>query len=435
MTQQKISIYATSDLHAHWRIPGQQSGHSSGGIAHVAAFLTDIDRSRSVVIDNGDLVTGSRLGAWLARREWTSGHPVIAELDRLGFDIGVPGNHDFDRGARRLRSQIDATSRIKYLCANWRSPDGSAALPASTVLNRSGVRIGVIGVVTGHVQRLSNYDALAGTYFIDPVVAVRSEAERLRPIVDILLVSYHGGIERNLATGTLTQYDTGEDQAARIIAEVPGIDGLIAGHQHRTAAAVVSAPAGTAAVVQPGYGGQHLGVLEFYLADSAVTHRTARTVPLDTLCVEDQQQESPLAQLDQQAQLWFDDACSLSDEQIHQVVAARLGLSSTILALPPTTRTWRELDLAFQAPYGVQRFRMPRHELESALRSAPPWSDRGLSAQLAATGADGPIEFLANAALKSVLPHWRVQQATVIDWVEEFAVRESADFTPNSHAD
>ncbi|AZI58717.1 hypothetical protein EH165_11800 [Nakamurella antarctica] len=443
MTPKHIVVYATSDLHAHWRLPARGTGASPGGLAHVGAFLAGVDRERCLIIDNGDLLTGSPLGSWIARQDWPRGHPMVMEIERLGFDVAVPGNHDFDRGVQQLREHIGASGQIQFLCANWRNSDGSAALPASTVLVRDGVRIGVIGVVTGHVQRLSIYDELDGAYFVDPVEAVRAEAERLRPQVDLLLVSYHGGLERDLVTGKPTQYDTGEDQAARIIAQVRGIDGLVAGHQHRTAAVLapvssvpapvsgVPAPASSVAVVQPGYGGEYIGVLKFTLLDGVIIERTATAVPLTGLDTAPRTADgafgpaSPLAELDRKAQQWCDSLCSLTDTQIHAAVAARLGGPASVLALPPEPRSWRQISAAFQAPYGVQHYRMPRRELVSALEVAPRWTMWGLDVRPSGGNQDAAVDFVANAALNAVLPPWRVQRAEVIDWFEELAVTEA----------
>lgn len=233
MSAQQLTVYATSDLHAHWLRQTAGAGAKRGGIAHVGAFLTGIDRSSSILIDNGDTLTGSPLGAFLASRVHDNEHPVFAELDRLGFDVGVPGNHDFDNGIDRLRRHVAALHTMQYVSANCQGSDQEPIFSPSVVIERAGLRIGVIGAVTGHVQRLTRYEAVAGIHFVNPVTAIAAEAARLRPVVDILIVSYHGGFAHDVRTGRETQYDTGEDQASEILATVPGIDGLIAGHQHR----------------------------------------------------------------------------------------------------------------------------------------------------------------------------------------------------------
>lgn len=78
---------------------------------------------------------------------------------------------------------------------------------------------------------------------------------------DILLVSYHGGIERDMVTNQPTQYDTGEDQLYKIITSFPEIAGVIAGHQHRENVGCYKAT--DTLYVQPGYRGNVFGLFEF----------------------------------------------------------------------------------------------------------------------------------------------------------------------------
>ena len=55
-------------------------------------------------------------------------------------------------------------------------------------------------------------------------------------LADVIIGVYHGGFERDLETGELTEDDTGENQAYRMVKEIEGLDILITGHQHRSIA-------------------------------------------------------------------------------------------------------------------------------------------------------------------------------------------------------
>ena len=66
--------------------------------------------------------------------------------------------------------------------------------------------------------------------------------------VDFVVVSYHGGFEKDPITNLPYCEDDGENQGYKILHEVPGIDVLITGHQHIQIATEVN---GTI-VVQPG---------------------------------------------------------------------------------------------------------------------------------------------------------------------------------------
>lgn len=410
--ERTLTVYATSDLHAHWH------RRAGGGIAQVTAHLAAADRDRSLWIDNGDTLTGSLLGAFLAGR--AEEHPLLPALEASGLDVAVPGNHDFDHGANLLARRVSALRRTAYVCANVQGPTGLPLFAPSVVLERAGLRVGVIGAVTGHLQRLTRYEAVSGVTVLDPVASVTAQAERLRPAVDVLLLSYHGGFEADPGSGRPTQYDTGEDQAHRLLRTVPGLDGLIAGHQHRLAAGLAQGVAGPVAYVQPGYAGERLGVLRFTVREGEIIQRSAETiVPAGGARAASAPHVRALDEHERTARRWLDEPSGLDEEDVHRVVAARTGAATTALLLPTGPLSWSQLAEALPPPYGVKRYRMPRSELVAALASAP----AGLS--LHGPEADAlpeHVEIVATALLDGVLPEGRVQETRPYDWLDELVV-------------
>lgn len=401
-----LTVFATSDLHAHW------CHRADAGIARVAAHIAAGSGARTMWIDNGDTLSGSSLGAYLAAR--AEDHPVLPFLEEAGLDVGVPGNHDFDHGADRLVRRVAGLRRAAYLCANIRRADDTPLFPASVILERGGIRVGVIGVVTGHLQRLSRYEAVAGIRVLDPVASAVAEAERLRQAVDVLLLSYHGGFEADPVSGLFTQYDTGEDQAYRLLREVPGLHGLIAGHQHRLSAGVAAGATGRVAFVQPGYAGERVGVLRFTVQNGEVVDRSAELTPPSHGAVP----AAALASDDQAARRWFEQPSGLRVDDVHRIVAERTGVARTALLLPPEPLRWDRLAAALPPPYGVERYRMPRAELLAAVHRLPPGtSTRGLRAD----ELPEHVDLVAATSLRRFLPSGRVQQARPYDWLDELA--------------
>ncbi|GGA71353.1 hypothetical protein GCM10011490_22540 [Pseudoclavibacter endophyticus] len=438
----RITIAATSDLHSHWR-PG-----TVGGIAGAAAVLAGIDRDRAVVIDAGDLLTGSPLGAHqtLLRTDAGAEHPLLTALDGLGVDAAVPGNHDFDDGLDSLLGAAAALRRTRYLCANAIGDQGEPVFAPSAVFVREGVRIGVIGAVTSHVQRLSRHGGLEHVRFTDPVTAIADQALRLRPEVDLLVAAYHGGFERDPETGAPLDYDRGENQAARLL-EMPGLDGLIAGHTHSARAGTRARDDGARiAYAQPGYAGSHVGVLTFEVEAGAVQVVGARAVPVEVNAPSAHVPRAAAERLEPlhaAAEAWLDSPCPLDDDALHAAVAARAGSRRTALGLPPHPRTWRSLLAHFPAPHGASDYRVPRREFEDAVReagarggdsgdgrvprtaTAPRFRvvDHG-GADGGADAADSPEQWVAvtaNPAFGAHLHPSRVERAHLVDWLDEFA--------------
>ena len=89
----------------------------------------------------------------------------------------------------------------------------------------------------------------------------------MRQSVDLLIVAYHGGFERDLQTGLPTESLTGENEAYQLVEEYKDyIDALVTGHQHREIADhLFGVP-----VIQPGYRGAFVGEIELELDNEKI---------------------------------------------------------------------------------------------------------------------------------------------------------------------
>src|SRR5690606_18946408 len=100
-----LAVLATSDLHGHvlgydyYRLREDPSG----GLDRIATLVAQA-RARyrnTLLVDNGDTLQGSPLADWQARVQPPdcSGRLAIHEaMDRLGYDAGTLGNHEFNYG-------------------------------------------------------------------------------------------------------------------------------------------------------------------------------------------------------------------------------------------------------------------------------------------------------------------------------------------------
>lgn len=199
--------------------------------------------------------------------------PLIELANNIGFNIMVPGNHDFDYGIDFLKRQVAAFNG-KYLCANVLDLSDELIFEPYTIIKRGELKVGVIGVITGAMPQITDYEQIKDLKFINVIDSLKRWVPHVREQVDVLIVSYHGGIERDMSTGQPTQYDTGEDQTYRIISEIVGIDGVICGHQHRINAGVVN----NTAFIQPGYRGNYIGELTFSIEENQVTDKKAQLI-------------------------------------------------------------------------------------------------------------------------------------------------------------
>jgi 2',3'-cyclic-nucleotide 2'-phosphodiesterase/3'-nucleotidase len=263
----EITILATSDVHGFL----SENAQAETGILSLPTIAGQYDDP--ILIDNGDYLVGSPLATFANRRGALS--PWISFANRVGYDVMVPGNHDFDNGKDFLLKQVAGFDGA-YLCANAYDLDGQRLFAPYTVIERHGLKVGVIGVITSAMPQISSFDAVKDVVFTDVIETLKTLVPEVSAQADYVVVSYHGGIERDMVTGAPTQYDTGEDQTYRIISEVSGIDAVICGHQHRVNAGSLNG----VAFVQPGYRANFVGKLTLGKTRTAELLATADYAPM-----------------------------------------------------------------------------------------------------------------------------------------------------------
>lgn len=149
-----------------------------------------------VLIDAGDRWTGNPY----VDRTPTPGMPIIRLMNRLGYDVATLGNHEFDHGQAFLGRMIDSME-FAVVCANVRSDTCTfPQLPPYTIVERGGIRIGLVGVVTnyeGPGHPAGHASSFVGLEFPDPQAMAMRYGEELRPQVDVLVLVSHMGDDRD----------------------------------------------------------------------------------------------------------------------------------------------------------------------------------------------------------------------------------------------
>lgn len=250
MTQ--LSFYIVSDVHGYI-FPTDFSQRNQAlpmGLLK-ANQLIEEERSHddySLKIDNGDFLQGAPLCNYLIS-ELSSSKPLTDIYNRLNFDFGTIGNHEFNYGFSYLK---DTLNRLNHpvLCANILDNQN---LPFTGngvyYFEKGGLTIGVIGVTTQYIPNWENPAHIKDLTFTSAVDTLKRLLPEVRKQSDIVVISYHGGFERDLENNEPTEDLTGENEASAILNQFhKDIDVLITGHQHREIATIKH----DVAVIQPG---------------------------------------------------------------------------------------------------------------------------------------------------------------------------------------
>ena len=199
-------------------------------------------------------------------------------MNRCGYDYVTLGNHDFNYGMPYL----DPTWMPCTPAASVKTSVGTApgcASPSRIHVLENGLRIGIVGIVTDYVNIWEQPEHLSGITISDPIPAAKAALEALKDQVDVTLCIYHGGFERDLATGRVLS-TTHENVAYRLCQELD-FDLLLTGHQHMT---VHGQTLNRTFVVQPTDRGQEFLRIQAVVSDTGKAlfqrdHPRRRTVP------------------------------------------------------------------------------------------------------------------------------------------------------------
>lgn len=255
-TSFKLQILQTSDVHGYV-YPTSYSTRKEEpiGLAKVSTLLQNIRQKNSILIDTGDTIQGSPLTYHYAKNGNDGVHPMAKVMNHMKYDYVTIGNHEFNYGLDVLNSyldHVDATILNSNILQQDQTPYKGVAYDIIEPVD--GCKLAIIGVTTHYIPNWEQPSHIESIQFNDAFETTKQLVQDLTDTVDIIVVSYHGGFERNFDTWALDVEDTGENQGSKMLAEIEGIDLLLTGHQHR----LLTGRIHNTNYVQPGYNANHL---------------------------------------------------------------------------------------------------------------------------------------------------------------------------------
>ncbi|MGX7109655.1 bifunctional metallophosphatase/5'-nucleotidase [Facklamia miroungae] len=258
----KIRLLITSDSHGQWQQHPDIPDYSLKNTAQLIKKLKK-DAIKTLQFDLGDFIQGSAMTSYTSQVS-KSATPFARMMNELDYDYQIIGNHEFNYGMNYQNSALDILN-AKILCSNIVEKKTNKPYKgrAYDVIEIDGYKIGIIGATTHYIPHWELPENYEGLIFLDAFDTVKKYAQFLRPQVDLLVVAYHGGFEADLDSGEALEALTGENQGYKMINEIPEIDLLLTGHQHRQ----ICQSFNHSFVIQPGYGGEKVGEVIVSLAD------------------------------------------------------------------------------------------------------------------------------------------------------------------------
>ena len=217
-----MRIIATGDLHgkfAPWNYLLNASS-PSGSMAQLATAISEYRTKDALLVDAGDTFQDNLADLFIGDADV---HPMVRALNALKYDVWVTGNHDYDYGLGTLK-KIIRDLKCKTLTGNVYDADGEPIADGSAILERNGVRVALIGMVTPNIAR---WDAskLAGCAVTDPLEETRRIIDALQGRYDVLVGVFHMGLEN--------EYGMPDSGVTDILNGCPEFDVMVSSHQHQ----------------------------------------------------------------------------------------------------------------------------------------------------------------------------------------------------------
>ena len=229
----KLKIVETSDVHGNYYPYNFITRHEwKGSLARIYSFVQkerEQYKENLILLDNGDILQGQPTVYYYNYIDTVSPHLCSEMMNFMKYDAGNMGNHDVETG-RAVFDRWIATCDFPVLGANIIDMStGKPHLASYKVLERDGVKIVVLGMITPAIPAWLSENLWKGLRFDDMEETARKWMKIIREKEnpDLVIGLFHAGQEAFKMSG---KYN--ENASLNVAKNVPGFDIVLMGHDH-----------------------------------------------------------------------------------------------------------------------------------------------------------------------------------------------------------
>jgi len=233
----KLKLIETSDVHGSlfpWDFINDKPASTSLAQVHTYVEEQRADKSQSVILlDNGDILQGQPLVYYYNFEDTKTEHICARVMNYMKYDAATVGNHDIEPG-HPVYDKIVKEFDFHWMAANAvDTKTGEPYFKPYTILNRDGVKIAVLGLITPGIPMWLPEKIWSGIDFQDMVVSAKKWVEIIREKEnpDVLIGLFHAGVEATYE-GQTAEMPRNENAAQLVAEKVPGFDVVFVGHDH-----------------------------------------------------------------------------------------------------------------------------------------------------------------------------------------------------------
>lgn len=232
-----------------------------GGLSRIATVVARVRAMGhpTLLFDNGDTFHGTPVAVR------SKGEALLPILNALAFDA-MTAHWDFAWGPKHLKALVRKLSYPLLACNCYDTATDELTFPATRVIERDGLRIGVIGLAATIVDKSMPLQFSEGIRLTSGLEELPTHIDRLRhdERVDVVIVLSHLGLPQDI----------------KVAQSIHGIDVLLSGHTHNRLIAPIEI--GGTLVIQSGCHGSFVGQLDLDVLDTGgVKLRQHTLVPIE----------------------------------------------------------------------------------------------------------------------------------------------------------
>lgn len=233
-----IKIVQTTDLHgAIFPFDFVNNKKTDYSLANISNFLNKVkneENAEIILLDNGDILQGQPVVYYSNFESIDKKHICASVMNFMKYDAATIGNHDIEAGHDvydKIRNEFD----FPWLAAN--AVDEKNKKPyfkPYTVIDRKGVKIAVLGLITPAIPNWLPENIWEGIQFEDMVESAKKWVDIIqkKENPDLLVGLFHAGFNHTYNNQDEATFKN--ENASKLVAlNIPGFDIVFAGHDHK----------------------------------------------------------------------------------------------------------------------------------------------------------------------------------------------------------
>ncbi len=228
-----LRLLATTDVHgAFFPYNFIERKPMRGSLARVSTYINSQRKAfgdRLILLENGDILQGQPTCYYTNYIKPDLPNVAAEVVNYLKYDAATFGNHDVETGHAVYDKWIKEMN-CPTLGANIiDTATGQPYVKPYTVIEREGVRVAVLGILTPAIPNWLNESLWQGLSFEEMVGSCRKWIKIIREKEnpDVIVGLFHSGWDGGIST---MHYD--EDATKKVAEQVDGFDVIFYGHDH-----------------------------------------------------------------------------------------------------------------------------------------------------------------------------------------------------------